>query len=141
MTISKIATYGLLTISGVAIGVTGVSSLQSHAENTATNSSSNTSMVAAQDRPNLEARKTHREAIKKALTNKDYEAWKKAHSESNFLRSSEMLKLIDTQEKFDKLVEGFNARKNGDTEKAKQIATELGLPKPMHKGGMGMMKR
>lgn len=137
MTFSKIATYGFLTIAGIAIGVTGVASLQSNAQTTTANTS-NSSMVAKQDRPNMEARKAHRESIKTALTNSDYEAWKKAHSDSNFPRSSEMLKLIDTQEKFDKLVEGFKARESGDTETAKKIATELGLPEHKGKGGMGM---
>jgi len=137
MTLSKIATYGLLTISGIAIGVTGVSALQSNAQTSADNSSnvSNSSVTTQPERPNKEARKAFRQGIKTALTNNDYEAWKQIHTDSKFPRSQEMLKLIDTQEKFDKLVEAFKARENGDKETAKKIATELGLPQIRQKGG------
>lgn len=142
MNFSKIATYGILTISGVAIGVTGVSSLQSHAESTSTNST-NSSLVDTnrRERKNNRAEfKANRQVVKIALTNKDYEAWKTAVAAKNTPRSTEMLKLIDTQEKFDKLVEGFNARKSGDKATAEKIATELGLPKRAEMGIKGINK-
>lgn len=64
-----------------------------------------------------------REAITTALDNNDYEAWKVAMANSP--KESDMLSKIDTEAKFQLLVEMHN-----NHERNEAISTELGLTKP-----------
>jgi hypothetical protein len=70
--------------------------------------------------PSKEEIQSNNEVVKTALENADYEAWKTAVTETR--RGETMLEKIDTQQKFDLLVEMHN---NG--ERNREIAEELGL--------------
>lgn len=59
-------------------------------------------------------------AATKAVENNDFEAWKKAVNQN-----TKMLKAIDTQEKFAKLVLSHKYAQDGDYDKAKEVKKEL----------------
>ncbi len=79
--------------------------------------------------------KLQNEDIMTAMDNADYQAWQDAVSESP--RGEELLEAIDSQDKFDKLVQAHNLRAEGveNLEEAKQIREDLGLKAPVKKGG------
>ena len=122
MTIKKSSFFGVITVGAILI-ITSTGLITANAQTTTTNSSSSTSsQVGNTDKP---ANPLHQE-IKKALDNKDYEAWKAASAKTS--RGSEIVKIIDTQAKFDRLLVGYNAMKSGDKATAKAIRKELRLP-------------
>jgi PBP1b-binding outer membrane lipoprotein LpoB len=90
----------------------------------------------------FEQRQVDRQAIKEALEKGDYEAWKIAVAKTP--RGEEMLKAVDTEDDFKKLMEAHNARKNGDIETFKTITKDLriNMGEKMMKGGRAgkMMK-
>ncbi|MFA5747720.1 MAG: hypothetical protein WC872_01270 [Candidatus Absconditabacterales bacterium] len=63
------------------------------------------------------------QAIQTALTNKDYSTWISLMSGN----LDNMLKKIDTQEKFNKFVDMHNAMLSGDIATAKKLSDELGV--------------
>ncbi len=67
-----------------------------------------------------------REALKKAIADKDYEAWAK------ILKDRPIAEKINAGN-FDKFVEALTLAKNGDKEAAKKIFDELGLKRPKHR--------
>ncbi|GEM_PF-1587340 len=74
------------------------------------------------------------EAVKTAIENNDYEAWKSAISEAPF---ADKISEVINAENFDKFVEMHNLRQDGDIEGAQEIRDELGLPARPGKGGAG----
>lgn len=71
-------------------------------------------------------RKNHQNtAAKTALENRDYAAWKTAVTAT--ANGADQLTKIDTQAKFDKLVEAHGFMKTNEFDKAKAIFDELGL--------------
>jgi len=68
------------------------------------------------------------EAIKSAMENNDYDAWKEAVDKDG--KIDEKI----TQDNFSKLVEAYNLSKDGKHQEAKEIADELGIKKPFKKG-------
>jgi hypothetical protein len=69
-------------------------------------------------------------ALIKATTENNYEAWKVLMQDSG---ESRFLEMINTEEKFKRLVEANNLRENGDFEEADAIMQELGI---LGRGGM-----
>jgi len=67
-------------------------------------------------------RNEHHQVIREAMDEGNYAKWQE------LTKDHPMAQKIDTIEKFNKLKEGHEAMKSGDTEKAKQIGEELGLP-------------
>lgn len=67
------------------------------------------------------------EAVRNALENNDFEAWKTAMTEAK--NGEEILKVVDTQEEFAKMVEIHELREKNreNNEKIKTIHEELGL--------------
>lgn len=63
--------------------------------------------------------------LKVIIANKDFEAWKK-HVLENSPRP-EILKIIDTQAEFEKLMYAQSLRIAGEYEKSREIKNELGL--------------
>ncbi len=88
------------------------------------------------DPEKLEEMKQHREDVKTAVENGDYDAWYALMSENE--RAGDILEIIN-EDNFHLLGEMHEARENGDFETAKTIADELGLKRPMKgkfRGGM-----
>lgn len=81
-----------------------------------------------------EEMKANHEAMKEALDNNDYEAWKELVGDKPV---SEKI----TEEKFSRLVEAHSLMQSGDKEGAKAVFDELGLKGPRKFGKMGKMKR
>ena len=67
------------------------------------------------------------EAVKTALDNKDYNAWKTAMATAP--NGSDKLAKIDTQAKFDQLIQAHEYMKNNEFDKAKAIFDTLGIEK------------
>jgi len=74
----------------------------------------------------------NRQTIREALENGDYQAWKNAVEAA---RPPSITDVV-TEENFNRYMEMHNARQNGDSETANQIAEELGI-QPRSKGGFG----
>lgn len=72
------------------------------------------------------------EAVNAAVDSKDFDAWVAAMQ--NDPRAQELL-LVVNEDNFDTFVEHFNARELGDHETARELAEELGLPKPQGQHG------
>jgi uncharacterized membrane protein len=72
-----------------------------------------------------------RQAVEDAINKGDYDAWKTAITDSP--KATDLLKQIDTKEKFDKFAEAHKLMQEART-KADAIYTELGLT---NKGGFG----
>jgi hypothetical protein len=84
----------------------------------------------------IEQRQSQSQAIQQAIENNDYEAWRTLMqqkqdlmAEKEFAPKVNILEIIDSQEKFDKLVQAWQAMQSGDYETAKAIQEELGFPK------------
>jgi len=75
-------------------------------------------------------------AVREAVANNDYEAWKTAMEESVVNRLDELEGKIN-EGTFNKLVEAHQAMESGDMDKAKEIRDELGFPggPGRHRGG------
>ncbi|MEI6729167.1 MAG: hypothetical protein WCK98_06010 [bacterium] len=128
MTTKKSTFLGIITAGGILL-ITSAGLIVANAQTTTTTTSNSSSSLSSQvgrmmNRPN-EA--THK-AIDTAMDNKDYEAWKIAVTKDP--KAAEILKSIDSQAKFDRLVVGHEAMKSGDKTTAEAIRTELGLPTP-----------
>jgi hypothetical protein len=86
----------------------------------------------------MESQKLVQEALEKG----DYNTWKSEVAKTP--RGEEMLKAVDTEDDFKKLMEAHNARKNGDIETFKTITKDLriNMGEKMMKGGRAgkMMK-
>lgn len=76
-----------------------------------------------------EFRLEHREAVKEAVENNDYEAFIKAAA------GSPLAEIVDTKEEFAKFVEAHNLMKNGDKDSAKAIFDDLGIEGPGERHG------
>ena len=90
---------------------------------------------------NQENIKELHEKIKEAVANGDYETWKALHEE--LPNDSEMLSVIDTEEKFNQLVSAHQLMEEGRAkmEEAKAIMEELGMSQPQKGPGFrGMQK-
>ena len=72
-----------------------------------------------------------RAQMQEIFANKDFSAWKELIGERPGRKR--ILEVVDNQEKFEKLIELHNARKNRDHETAKPLHEELGL-KMKHRG-------
>jgi len=79
--------------------------------------------------------KSQMDAVKTALDNKDYEAFKSAVKATP--NGADQVAKIDTQAKFDQLVQAHEYMKNNEPDKAKAIIDTLGIQLPGK--GMGMM--
>lgn len=84
---------------------------------------------------NREQFKSQMDAVKTALDNKDYEAFKTAVKTTP--NGANQLAKIDTQVKFDQLVQAQEYMKANEPDKAKAIIDSLGIQLPGK--GMGMM--
>ncbi len=71
-------------------------------------------------------------AMDKVMNEKDYEGWKALMTEDG--RTPGVLRKIDTQEEFDKFAEARRLGKEGKTEEANAIRSELGLGGGQRKG-------
>ena len=83
----------------------------------------------------------HRAAVEAALEAGDYTAWKTAVGSDG--REAKMAEVV-TEENFATFVKMHEAQKSGDSETAKVLAQELGLPEGgcgMKSGGFGRYKR
>ena len=81
-----------------------------------------------------EWRADHREAIKEAVENEDYEAFLAA------VEGSPLADIITTEADFALFVEAHELRESGDREGAKAIFDELGIEKKRHHGPFGHLK-
>ena len=128
---NTLLTLGIL---GLTIGTgAGLSSttLYTQASELTTNEEVDSSMVqeAKERRGRLnisEEKLAKREAVKEAMENKDYGAWKNAIEDSR--KSEDLLSKIDTREKFDKLAEAKQIMQSARAE-SEAILEELGLEK------------
>ncbi len=75
-------------------------------------------------------------AVKEAIANNDYNAWKNAWQE---LKGDDIMAEKITAENFSKLAESHNLMQEGKFEEAKQIREELGLN--FGRGGMGRFQK
>jgi hypothetical protein len=128
MTTKKSTFLGIITAGGILL-ITSAGLIVANAQTATTTTSNSSSSLSSQvgkmmNRPDDA---THK-AIDTAMDNKDYEAWKTAVAKAP--NGAEMLKLIDSQAKFDRLVVGHEAMKSGDKTTAEAVRTELGLPTP-----------
>lgn len=73
-------------------------------------------------------RAEHRKAIKAAIDSEDYEAYLEA------VADTPRADLIDSESKFEKLVEAHQLREAGNHEAAKEIMEDLGFQKPAGHG-------
>lgn len=78
-----------------------------------------------------EAAHENMEAVRTAVENNNYEAFKVVVADSPFAEK------IDSEEKFKKLVEAHTLREQGKYDEAKAIMTELGVEPPKHGFGRG----
>lgn len=117
---------------GLLIATFAVSSSLTFAADTGTSSTSTQSNF--QERfAHHEEREQEREKIRTAVESGDYAAFQAAAV------NSPLEGKIDSQAKFDKLVEAKKLRESGDHEGAKAIMDELGIKPPRgHMGGEGM---
>ena len=69
--------------------------------------------------------------VKEAIENRDYEAWRTAVEDLEWKRGK--LDIIN-EDNFDTYVDMHEAKQNGDYEKARELAEELGLPMKGHHG-------
>lgn len=98
------------------------------AEGKITEESFNTMKEKMQKRQNIRAeREAKKEEIKKAVQSHDYETWKSLHNEN-----ADIVSKIDSQEKFEKLIEMHSIMEEAKT-KADAIREELGIEKGFKK--------
>ena len=128
MTTKKSTFLGIITAGGILL-ITSAGLIVANAQTATTTTSNSSSSLSSQvgKMTNRHDNGTHK-AIDTAMDNKDYEGWKTAVAKAP--NGAEMLKLIDTQAKFDRLVVGHQAMKSGDKSTAETIRKELGLPTP-----------
>ena len=131
MTTNKSTFLAVITAGGILL-ITSAGLIVANAQTTSSSNSSNSSIAGRMNRGGG----TQLQAIKTAMDNKDYEAWKTAVAATP--KGTEMLKIIDTQAKFDRLMVGHLAKESGDTTTAEAIRSELGLPQRGPKGDKGM---
>jgi hypothetical protein len=77
------------------------------------------------------AARENMEAVRTAVENEDYEAFKVVVADSPFAEK------IDSEEKFKKLIEAHALRAEGKHDEAKAIMAELGVEPPKHGFGRG----
>jgi hypothetical protein len=125
-----------LSVGGVLISsAAGFMVVNAQTANTAGTSNS-TSVTTNQGQNNPMRRmmgdNTKMDAVRTALDNKDYSAWKTAITSAP--NSVDQLAKIDTQAKFDQLVQAHEYLKTNEPDKAKAIFDTLGIQMP----GRGM---
>lgn len=65
------------------------------------------------------------DAMEKAMKAKDFAAWKKLMTENG--RTPGVLRVVDTQEEFNKFADAYALGKAGKTAEAEKLRSELGL--------------
>jgi len=72
-------------------------------------------------------------AMTKVMEEKDYEGWKTLMTEDG--RTPGVLRKVENQEEFEKFAEAYKLAKEGKTDEANAIRSELGLGQGHRRGG------
>lgn len=77
----------------------------------------------------------NRKDLKETVENRDYTGWKEIITKKSRIskRAPLILQRIDTEEKFQRLCDAFEAMVDGNREEAKEILKSLGIERPNKK--------
>jgi uncharacterized membrane protein len=119
LTIGGVSLLGIGLISGLAL-TTSAQEVDTSNPSTDASQIENAGRRFARRRGASQEVKDAKEAVRTAIDNQDYEAWRAAAAE--LPNSEHLLSQVDTQEKFDRLLEAHSLK-----EEARAIMEELGL--------------